>query len=143
MTSVPESLPFDLAALRAVPLFQDCSDDEVARLGAVVCRLRLPACSVLGTQGEPFGALVLIVDGEAEVMRDGRVVDRLSSGDHLGSSSLLVRSPGSFSVVAASDVIVDRVSALEFRRLVMTTPALAWPLLVSLAGLSADHSSWR
>jgi CRP-like cAMP-binding protein len=135
--------PFDPAELRLVPLFQGCSDEDVARLARVVCRLRLPAGSVLATQGEPATALVLLIEGTAEVRRDGQLIGQLGPGDHAGARSLLVPQPCPSSVVAMGEVVVNRVGADEFRRLVTTTPALAWPLLESLTGLSADNAAWR
>jgi CRP/FNR family transcriptional regulator, cyclic AMP receptor protein len=134
--TVLETARFDPTALRAVPLFRACSDDEAARLAGLVCRLRLPAATVLATQGEPEGALVLVVAGEAEVRRDGQVIDRLRPGDHRGARALLVTHPAPTSVVASSDVVIDRVGAVEFRQLITTSPALAWPLLESLAELA-------
>lgn len=141
--SASAPLPFDPAELRLVPLFQGCSDEDVARLAGVVCRLRLPGGSVLATQGEPATALVLMIEGTAEVRRNGQLIGQLEPGDHAGARSLLVPQMCPSSVVAAGEVVVDRVDADAFRRLVTTTPALSWPLLESLTGLAADNAAWR
>src|SRR3954454_11643273 len=113
----PAPLPFAPPELRLVPLFQGCSDDEVTRLAGVVCRVRLPGGSVLARQGDPATALVILIEGAAEVRRNGRLIGRLGPGDHNGARSLLLPQPCPSSVVATSEVVVDRVSADEFRRL--------------------------
>lgn len=142
MTVVPPA-PVDPASLRAVPLFAACSDDDMAQLVGLVCRLRLPAGTQLGTQGHPDGAFVLVVEGRADVVRDGEVIGRLGPGEHHGARALVLSSPAPATVVATGEVLVDRISAAQFRHLVVTTPSLAWPLIEALACLSVQHEAWR
>jgi CRP-like cAMP-binding protein len=141
--TVLPSASVDPASLRTVPLFATCSDDDMAHLVGLVCRLRFPMGTRLGTQGQPDAAFVLVVEGRADVVRDGEVIGRLGPGEHHGARALVLPSPAPATVVATGDVLVDRISAAQFRHLVVTTPSLAWPLIEALAGLSAHHAAWR
>jgi len=134
-----ESWRFDPAPFRSVSLFRACNDEEMTRVAAVVCRVRLPAGSLLSSPAKPNAALVFVIEGHVEVVREGRVIDRLGPGDHLGARSLLRTEPHPLTVVALDDVVLDRLAADDFRQLLTDEPALVWPLLHSLAGHIDDR----
>ena len=70
---------------RASPaLFQNLSAKQLAAVDRLVTTIGVPAGRELIRQGEPGREFIVVVDGEAEVRRDGEVI--------------AVRGPGTFSV---------------------------------------------
>jgi hypothetical protein len=69
-------LPDLLATFRLMPLFHDCTDDELRQIDAVADEVAVPAGRVLIRQGELGREFVVIVDGEASVERDGATAPR-------------------------------------------------------------------
>lgn len=58
--------------LNKIPRFSECSRAELEAVAAVTHELRLPAGRVLMRQGTVGRELLVLVDGEVTVARDGR-----------------------------------------------------------------------
>ncbi|MGH9098346.1 MAG: cyclic nucleotide-binding domain-containing protein, partial [Acidimicrobiales bacterium] len=83
-----------------------------------------------GTIGREF---FLIVDGEANVTRDGRKVARLGPGAYFGELALLDRRPRSASVISDTDMEVLVLSQRQFNGVLDLVPAIAHKLLMAMA----------
>lgn len=145
MAHVP---PFEPSALRDVQLFRHLDDTGIRRVAGLVCRVRFAAGGLLAGDDPDSHALLIVVDGTAEAqLREGdgtvTTVRELGPGEHLGEALLLHAPERSPRVVATTDVIVDQISARDFRALLAESPALVPPLLWSLgerlAQLEDDH----
>lgn len=122
-----------LATFRAMPLFRDCTDDELRQIDAVADEVSVPAGRALIRQGELGREFVVIIDGEATVERDGNVVATLGEGAHFGELALLVEHPRNATVTAVTDLKVQVIDRRGFQNLLDNSPHLTKNLLHSLA----------
>ena len=89
--------------LRAIPLFMACSDKQLQFISRSVEDLDFKAGKVLCQQGRSGGEFFIVLSGEAEVERDGKVVDSIKVGDHFGEIALLDNGPRTATVTAKTD----------------------------------------
>jgi signal transduction histidine kinase len=125
-----------VAALRSSPLFAELPDRDVAELAAGGRTVELPPGTVLMAEGEPSDALVVVLDGELEVMRDGGGAHVLLNvcirGDLLGELGVLQGLPRSATVRARTPARVHRIGADALDRL-LAHPRSARALLQATA----------
>ena len=77
------------AALRAIPLFSACDDQELARIDGLVDEIEVSAGEVLTREGKPGGESFIIVVGEASVLLRDRSLARLTAGEFFGEMAVL------------------------------------------------------
>jgi CRP-like cAMP-binding protein len=106
-----------VATYRAMPLFAECSRSELRLATGVATRLVVPRGTVLARQGAQPSAFVIVMDGVADVRRDGRPIEVIATGGHFGEISLVRGICEPVTVVARTDVTVDVVGRREFRSL--------------------------
>jgi len=70
--------------IKSVPLFSECSRRELAALAAEADELTVPEGKELTRQGERGREFMVIVDGSAKVVKDGRTVNELGPIDFPG-----------------------------------------------------------
>jgi CRP-like cAMP-binding protein len=126
--------------IRRVPLFERCSKGELQEVAAVADEIDLPEGRVLTRQGEPGREFLVLVDGSAEVVQDGRTINQLGKGDFLGEIALLSDRPRTATVTATSPVRALVVRDVEVRSLLAHQPALQAKLLATLADRIAHDS---
>jgi CRP/FNR family transcriptional regulator, cyclic AMP receptor protein len=115
--------------LRAVPLFAHCTPKQLEEIGRVADELRLPAGRTLVQQGDVGLELLIIVEGTAEVVRDGTVVNHVGPGGFIGEMAVLTDAPRNATVVAKSDVTVLVLTRRGLDQLLDDVPGLAKQLL--------------
>jgi CRP/FNR family transcriptional regulator, cyclic AMP receptor protein len=123
-----------LDTVRSIPLFSGCNTRElreVARLGTPV---RVAAGTTLAEQGTSGRELLIVLSGTATCRAKGKRLARFGPGDFFGEISLIDRGPRSATVVADSDMQLLALDSREFRRLVLTSPSIAWKILETMAG---------
>jgi signal transduction histidine kinase len=125
------------AALRTSPLFARLPDRDVAELAAGGQTLRLPAGEVLMVEGEPADAMIVVLDGQIEITRDGGggppvLLNVCSRGDLLGELGVLQGTPRSATVRARTPAVVQRIGADVLDRL-LAHPSSARALLQGTA----------
>jgi CRP-like cAMP-binding protein len=79
----------DGASLQTISLFAELGDDERERLAEVCSDVEVDAGTPLVQEGDFGYALFAIVDGSAEVSRDGAVTRTLGPGDAFGEIAIL------------------------------------------------------
>jgi CRP-like cAMP-binding protein len=128
--------------LAAVPLFSELSKQHLRDLSGLATLLEVHAGRQLMRQGETGREMIVVVDGKADVQRDGRTVSQLGPGDFIGEIALLLDRPRTASVVAATDMKIEVIEQREFRAFLDDNPQLYAPLLQAavtrLAALDAD-----
>ena len=119
-------------ALGTVPLFADLA--ESARR-SIATQMRVRDCApgeAVVEQDATGGAVHVVLDGAAEVRRDGGLVRRLGRGDHFGEMSVLDNQPASATVVAVDALRVASLSSIDFRPLLHDHPEIAERVILSL-----------
>lgn len=123
--------PLDLLA--QIPLFRGCSKDELKHVDRAATGADYPAGHVLCTEGAVGRELIMLVEGEAEVERGGKVVTTVGPGDFIGEMSLLDGGPRSATVTTTTAVKALVLPTREFWQVLDEVPALAHRLLRTLA----------
>jgi len=118
---------------RQLTLFAHCSDEELAAIDATAVEVHIASSKVVFRQGEIGREFVVIVEGTAEVTRDGHVVGTLGPGDHLGELSLLGDHPRNATVTATSDITAEVIDRRSFQALLSDSPNLTINLLRATA----------
>lgn len=119
--------------LQSVWLFEQCSARELAQLDSVLTEVAVPMGRDLARQGDDGREFVIIVEGKAEVRRDGTHIATLGAGDFFGEMALLDKQPRAATVttVEPSRILVMAVSA--FSALVRAMPSVDRKMLIVLA----------
>jgi CRP-like cAMP-binding protein len=107
------------ARLRSADLFTGLSDAEAAILGSCMERIEAAEGETVVRQGEAGGALYLIEEGEADVIRRGprggtRTVARLGPGTYFGEISIITGGERIADVMAATPMILQRLSEADY-----------------------------
>jgi len=129
--------------LSQVPLFAGVGRRELKRLAAQMSERTFPEGHVIASEGEPGVGFFLIEDGNATVIVGGETRRSLGPGDWFGEIALIDQGPRSASVVAATELRCQGMSAWEFRPFVQNHPEVAWPLLQALVGRLRESEARR
>lgn len=120
--------------LKRVPLFAGCSKKELAKIALLADELDLPAAREITRQGAGGREFLVIVEGSADVVRNGRVVNKLGPGDFLGEIALVTGQPRTAAVRTTGPARVLVVDTRGFRSLMQEVPQIQAKVLSELAG---------
>lgn len=85
---------------------------ELERLaGSAEVEFHLAGATIFAQGGQPVEQLRVVRSGAVEIVLDGRVLDRLESGELFGHASMLSGLPSGFTARAAEDTLCYRVPA--------------------------------
>lgn len=119
--------------LKGVPLFQACSQPELARVADIAVQLDESEGKVLIREGEPGRDFFVLIEGTAEVRKGNRRVATLGPGDFAGEIALLTSAPRTATVRTTSPVSVLRVTRKGFDALLETSPTIQKKIRKALA----------
>jgi CRP-like cAMP-binding protein len=122
-----------MALLARVPLFSACSKKELQQLARRAESRQIPAGTVIVREGAAGDAFYVIVSGEAEVDRSGKVVATIGPGSFFGDLALLDKAPRNATVTAKTDMELIVLGQREFWAMLDESSAFARKLLVGLA----------
>ncbi len=117
----------------SVPLFADCSRRELRELAETADEVVVPAGYVLTKEGATGREFVIIVEGAAEVVRRGKKVNTLGSGDFLGEIALVSRGLRTATVRTTQPTHALVLTASAFRGLLRRMPSIQTKILQALA----------
>lgn len=125
--------------IKRVPLFSHCTKSELAAVAAEADELVLPTGRALTTQGARGSEFVVIVDGSADVKKNGRRINQLRSGDFLGEIALISGAPRTATVTTTSETRILVVTERGFKRLTREMPSIHASVVKALSErLQAD-----
>jgi CRP-like cAMP-binding protein len=128
--------------LKNVPLFAGCTKKELRELAARTDEIDLREGYVLMREGRAGREFVVLVEGTAEVTKDGKKLAELEAGDWVGEIALLTNVPRTATVTASSPIRVLVITDRAFKRLVETMPSIALKVLASVGDrLARDAKS--
>jgi cAMP-dependent protein kinase regulator len=113
----------DVARLRAIPLFQSFSEEEVHEVSPFADEVSVPAGKVLVREGDYSYQFIAIEEGTAEVTRDGKHVADLGSGDFFGEIGLLERGLRTATVTAKTPMRLITLTGWDMRRVEKAMPS--------------------
>lgn len=119
-------------ALKRVPLFSNLSQRQLNLITKHADEVELKAGKVLAKQGEMGLEFLLLVEGNARVERNGKVIARLTSGDFFGEMSLIDGKPRTATVIADTPVTLLAIHRRSFHYLLDSIPGLSRKILVAL-----------
>lgn len=103
--------------LKGVPLLKSLSSYERSKLADALNTETYTAKQNVVTQGETGENFYFIEEGEADVIKSGKVVQHLKQGDYFGELALLYDSPRQATVVATTPLKVVTLGKSGFQRL--------------------------
>ena len=124
--------------LGQVWLFETCSNRELDLLQDAATEMEFPTGKDLTTQGEMGRHFMVIVDGEAEVTRDGTHIALLGPGSFFGEMSLLDGKPRTATVTTLEPTRVLMLTSVAFNGALATMPSVDRKMLTVLAARLRD-----
>ena len=126
--------------IKRVPLFANCSKRELQQIAGIADEIDLREGKVLTEQGKPGREFFVMLEGSADVAKDGKRINRLGDGDFFGEIALVSRSPRTATVTATSPVRALVITDRAFRQLLEDTPEIQRKVLEALAARLAPES---
>jgi CRP-like cAMP-binding protein len=119
-----------LERLAAIELFSQLSAKELRKIASFMTLVKIKAGRDLTVQGTPGREFMIIVEGEASVRRNGRLIASLGPGDFFGELAVVAGLPRTATVTAESEMLVETLNRREFSSLLDASPRLAKKILV-------------
>ena len=119
--------------IKHTPLFANCSKRELEEIAHLADEIDLREGKEMTRQGSPGREFFVLLEGEAEVAKDGRVINQLSGGDFFGEIALVDDSPRTATVTAKTPVRALVITDRSFRRLLKDQPEIQSKVLAALA----------
>ena len=131
-------------ALRRAQLFEGLTDKELTEVAMRTEDLDFPAGKVLCTEGQVGSEFYLIMEGEAEVTRQGESLATLGSGDFFGEVALIDDIPRIATVTATTPLRAFVLTRGRFLHVLDDLPDVERKVLRALArrvvASSDDHT---
>jgi CRP/FNR family transcriptional regulator, cyclic AMP receptor protein len=108
--------------IRTIPLFAQCTAAELASVAAIADEIDLREGRQLATESAPGQEFVVVVEGTADVMQDGRVINSIGPGEFFGEIALVTGRPRTATVVATSAMHALVIEGHAFQRLMNEAP---------------------
>jgi CRP/FNR family transcriptional regulator, cyclic AMP receptor protein len=119
--------------LRAVPMFSACRTRELTHIANMVERVEVKEGDVLVKEGTRTREFFIVMEGDANVSRRGRMLASLGTGSYFGELALLDPSPRNATVTMTTDGQVLVLTQRDFFSLIHDVPTLVKALLTGLA----------
>lgn len=119
--------------LAAVPLFRGMTNKELRDIAKATVELTIEQGREFVTQGDVGREAFVIVEGTADVVRNGQTISQLGPGDCVGELALLDHGPRTASVLAATPLTVLVLGPREFLGVLDEVPTLSHKILAALA----------
>jgi CRP-like cAMP-binding protein len=127
-------------ALGRTTLFSTLSKKELGALAKVTEDLEVAAGKVLCREGETGREFFVILEGEAEVMKDGAAVRTLGPGQFFGEIALVEHRPRTATVTAKTDLRFFVLTSQAFWSLLENQPEVQRAVLRCLAARLAGEA---
>ena len=100
--------------------------------------LDLPARKVLTQEGQTGREFSILLQGEAEVTREGKTIATRGPGEYVGEIALLDDRPRTATVTAKTDVVAEVLSRQEFTSLLASSPEISSHVMATMAQRLAE-----
>jgi CRP-like cAMP-binding protein len=127
----------DAASLRACPLFQTLSSDQVGRIAAIANRREVPGGTALFVEGSSGDEMYVLLTGKVRISKrlpgvGEEALAILEPGDYFGEMAMVDDSPRSADALAHTSCAVAVIKREELEQLMFIDKDLAYVLLWTL-----------
>jgi CRP-like cAMP-binding protein len=122
-----------------VPLFCRLSKGELTRIAQLADEVDLPAGKRLTKEGSRGHEFFVLLEGSADVERNGQRIATMRGGDFFGEIALVTDVPRTATVTTISPVHALVITDRAFRELLRDSPAIQGKVLEAIASRLA-HS---
>ena len=126
--------------IKRAPLFWNCSKRELRQIAQIADEIDLREGKEMTRQGERGREFFVLLEGEADVTKDGQSINRLGAGDFFGEIARVSDSPRTATVTATSPVRALVITDRSFKRLLKDQPEIQSKVLAALAARLAPDS---
>ena len=119
-------------ALSRVPLFSKLSQRELEFVATRADEVDVPAGKRLITQGQAGDTFYVLLDGEAEVVIDGKPRTKMKAGDFFGEISMLDRGLATATITTSKASRLFVMSHAQFRDAVKANDAVLMNVLAAM-----------
>ncbi len=126
--------------IKRVPLFAHCGKRELEQIAQIADEIDLNDGKVMIREGARGREFFVLLEGSAEVTKNGERINTLGSGDFFGEIALVSDSPRTATVTATSPVRTLVITDRSFRRLLENSPEIQLKVLSALAERLAPAS---
>jgi CRP-like cAMP-binding protein len=125
--------------LKRVPLFAACSKSELGEIAALADELDLPSARDLTSEGTGGFEFLVLVQGEADVVQHGEVVNELGPGDFIGEIALVTGQPRTATVRTRGPSRILVMTASAFRTLMNDVPSIQEKVQAAITARTDDE----
>ena len=111
-------------ALRKLPMFSDCSVNELQLVDTLTCESDVPAGRVLIREGHPASQMLVVMSGRARISRAGVTLGTAGPGACISGRELRAHAANSVTMTAETPMVVRAASARELGSLLNSVPLL-------------------
>src|ERR1051325_9618575 len=108
--------------IKKVPLFSRLSKDSLSEVAAIDDEIDLPQGKELTREGDRGREFFVLLEGEAEVRKQGDEINHLGPGDFLGEIALITKQPRTATVRTTSAVRALVITERDFSSLLRRSP---------------------
>ena len=119
--------------IRKAPLFAHLSRRELEQIAQIADEIDLREGKEMTRQGARGREFFVLLEGDAEVKKDGRRINTLGAGDFFGEIALVSDTPRTATVTATSPVRALVITDRSFKRLMQDMPQIQAKVLSALA----------
>jgi CRP/FNR family transcriptional regulator, cyclic AMP receptor protein len=119
--------------IKKVPLFAHCSKRELQEVAQLADEIDLREGKEMTRQGSRGREFFVLLEGSADVSKNGRRINTMGAGDFFGEIALVSDAPRTATVTATSPVRALVVTDRSFKRLMEDVPEIQSKVLTALA----------
>lgn len=127
--------------IKRVPLFSKLSKAKLNEVASIADEIDLPPGKNLTREGERGREFFVLIEGEAEVRKEGRRVNTLGPGDFLGEISLITKVPRTATVTTNGPTRVLVITDRAFAQLLRDAPEISQGVLEAVGERLAHELS--
>ena len=119
--------------IKGIPLFSKLSKKGLEDVAHIADELDLPNGKVMAAQGDRGREFFILLEGEANVTKNGESINTMGEGDFFGEIALVTKMPRTATVTAATDVRVLVITERDFGSLIKRSPEVGRGVAEALA----------
>ena len=127
--------------LSKVPLLSHCSKSELQQIAKLADLVDFKEGETLMTEGSRGAEFFVIVDGAAEVIKDGHRLAELGAGDWIGEIALLSDVPRTATVVASTQLETLVLTRQGLSSLIHDVPTIGTKVLAAVGERLAEQTT--